>query len=127
MKYKDRGVIGIDFSGDPSVSSARYFDSAFSLARKNNLKLSIHFAESPNEEEDDDLYILNELKPDRIGHACFLSSAKVEQAFFRQQIPLEVCMTSNVKTLCKPSIEQHHVSELYLKDYPFVLCVSYAC
>lgn len=38
-------------------------------------------------------------------------------------IPLEVCLTSNIRTNTVPEYERHHFAEFYARSYPMVLCV----
>ncbi|KNC76385.1 hypothetical protein SARC_11113 [Sphaeroforma arctica JP610] len=108
-------VVGVDFSGDPTHKDARDFQSAWDLARQKDLKLAIHFAEIKNTEES--LYIVNELKADRIGHGCFMQDG-VEDAVLKAQIPLEICMSSNVMGQSVKDYDDHHFHDLYEKDYP---------
>ncbi|XP_044521029.1 adenosine deaminase-like protein isoform X2 [Gracilinanus agilis] len=93
-------VLGLDFSGDPSI---------------------------PNQERE--TQVLLGLPPDRIGHGTFLSSCVggspdlVE--FVRQhRIPLELCLTSNIKTQTVPSYDQHHFGFWYSIAHPSVICTD---
>jgi adenosine deaminase len=47
LKYRDRGVVGVDLCGDPATGDVAIFESAFAKARKNEMKITIHFAEAP--------------------------------------------------------------------------------
>jgi adenosine deaminase len=99
-------------------------------ARQSKLALSIHVAEIPNYEETKVLCVLNPLtvekllalNPDRIGHAVCLNESLVEQ-MFENPIPLELCLTSNMKTHTVDSYLNHHFKDFYA-NYPIVLCVS---
>eukprot|EP01134_Creolimax_fragrantissima_P006754 CFRG6754T1 len=108
-------VVGIDFSGDPSFGHARDFQSAWDLAKENGLKLAIHFAEIEN--TDESLYILNCLKADRLGHGTFMGNG-VEEALLKSNIPLEVCISSNVMARTVKTHDDHHFHDLYEKGYP---------
>lgn len=49
-------------------------------------------------------------------------------AFFSLNIyffPLEICMTSNIKTQTVPSCDNHHFGYWYKMGHPAVLCVSH--
>ncbi|XP_057254854.1 adenosine deaminase-like protein isoform X2 [Pezoporus wallicus] len=94
----DGVVVGLDFSGDPTI---------------------------PNQEEE--TKILLGLPPDRIGHGTFLNSADSEELVLlvrQNQIPIELCMTSNIKTQTVPSCDKHHFGYWYNMGHPTVLCTD---
>jgi len=47
LKYRDQGVVGVDLCGDPAKGDVAIFETAFAKARKNEMKITIHFAEAP--------------------------------------------------------------------------------
>ena len=51
VEFKDKGVVGIDLSGNPTVGDYSTFVSALELAKSNGLKRSIHVAEVNNPQE----------------------------------------------------------------------------
>lgn len=63
------------------------------------------------------------LRPERLGHACYLSE-KEEAALFASRIPVEICMTSNVRTRSVPSYEAHHLKRLLAAGHPVSLCTD---
>lgn len=46
VELKDRGVVGLDFSGDPTKGRFAPYKSLFEYGKKEGLPLSCHFAES---------------------------------------------------------------------------------
>lgn len=62
--------------------------------------------------------------PDRLGHATFLDDAS-RQHIYGNNIPVEICMTSNVVSKTVDSYETHHVKDLLKENHSFVLCVSW--
>ena len=70
--FRGRGVVGVDFSGNPTRGSFLAFRPAFELARERGLRTTVHCAET--EDEHDTLQIL-EFGPDRLGHAVLLVGA----------------------------------------------------
>uniref|UniRef100_F6ZXC8 N6-Methyl-AMP deaminase n=1 Tax=Monodelphis domestica TaxID=13616 RepID=F6ZXC8_MONDO len=120
-------VLGLDFSGDPSAGNGKDFLEPLLEAKKSGLKLALHLSEIPNQERE--TQVLLGLPPDRIGHGTFLSSCVggspdlVE--FVRQhRIPLELCLTSNIKTQTVPSYDQHHFGFWYSIAHPSVICTD---
>ncbi|KAM4734758.1 N6-Methyl-AMP deaminase [Anableps anableps] len=120
-------VLGIDLSGDPTVGHGRCLLPALERARNCGLKLSLHMSEIPSQLEESEL-LLN-LPPDRIGHGTFLhpemggSQPLVDQVV-KGNIPLEVCLTSNVKGQTVPSYSQHHLRYWYQLGHPCVICTD---
>jgi hypothetical protein len=39
-------------------------------------------------------------------------------------VPVELCITSNIKTITFPSAEAHHFAKLYESRHPVVLCTD---
>ena len=105
----DNLVVGIDFSGNPYMNDGANFFHALSYAKKTGFKLAIHLAEVDN--RDDETRRLLQVPPDRIGHGTFLLNDKsLFETVLKNKIPLEICMTSNVKTGTAPSdYAKHHL------------------
>uniref|UniRef100_A0A3Q2QHS6 N6-Methyl-AMP deaminase n=1 Tax=Fundulus heteroclitus TaxID=8078 RepID=A0A3Q2QHS6_FUNHE len=120
-------VVGIDLSGDPTVGHGRVLLPALERARNSGLKLSLHMSEVPSQLEESEL-LLN-LPPDRIGHGTFLhpemgGSQSLVDRVVKHQIPLEICLTSNVKGQTVPSYSQHHFRYWYQLGHPCVICTD---
>ncbi|NWT65945.1 ADAL protein, partial [Prunella himalayana] len=103
----DGVVVGLDLSGDPTVS--------------------FWFILIPNQEEE--TKILLGLPPDRIGHGTFLNStaagsAEIVSLVQQNHIPIEFCMTSNIKSQTVPSCDKHHFGYWYSMGHPAVLCTD---
>ncbi|XP_059769463.1 adenosine deaminase-like protein isoform X2 [Balaenoptera ricei] len=119
-------VLGLDLSGDPTAGQAKDFLEPLLEAKKSGLKLALHLSEIPNQKKE--TQVLLDLLPDRIGHGTFLNSLEGGSLdlvdFVRQhQIPLELCLTSNVKSQTVPSYNQHHFGFWYSIVHPAVICV----
>uniref|UniRef100_A0A673A242 Adenosine deaminase-like n=1 Tax=Sphaeramia orbicularis TaxID=375764 RepID=A0A673A242_9TELE len=100
MLSSDGLVVGLDLSGDPTV---------------------------PSQLEESDL-LLN-LPPDRIGHGTFLhpevgGSASLVEKVVKNNIPLELCLTSNIKGQTVPCYAQHHFKYWYQMGHPSVICTD---
>nr|XP_060611737.1 adenosine deaminase-like protein [Anolis sagrei ordinatus] len=118
-------VLGLDLSGNPNAGHGRDFLEPLLEARKAGLKLALHLSEIPNQEEETRLLL--GLPPDRIGHGTFLhspSSPDLMEIVRKNHIPLELCLTSNLKAETVPSSDQHHFSFWYNMGHPLVLCTD---
>ncbi|XP_026221868.1 adenosine deaminase-like protein isoform X1 [Anabas testudineus] len=120
-------VVGLDLSGDPKVGHGKDLLPALQRGRNSGLKLSLHLSEVPSQLEESDL-LLN-LPPDRIGHGTFLhpemgGSQSLVDKVLKNNIPLELCLTSNVKGQTVPSYSKHHFKYWYQLGHPSVICTD---
>ncbi|EJU04696.1 Metallo-dependent hydrolase [Dacryopinax primogenitus] len=122
LKREGRAIVGVDLCGDPLTGNMEDFAPILASVHDAGLKLTLHIAETPQNDEPDTLTLLS-AKPDRLGHATFLTPA-AQAIVRREKIPVEICLTSNV--LCKtvPSLQDHHISDLLLHQHPVVICTD---
>ncbi|MED6146342.1 hypothetical protein PIB30_033546 [Stylosanthes scabra] len=120
LEMRHLGVVGIDLSGNPKVGEWKIYLPALKFAREQGLFVTLHCGEVPNSKEIQDML---DFLPQRIGHACFF-----EEEHWRKlkstNIPVEICLTSNIRTLSVPSIDAHHFVDLYNAKLPVVLCTD---
>ncbi|KAK2723263.1 adenosine deaminase-like protein isoform X2 [Artemia franciscana] len=124
-KHKDV-VVGMDMSGNMRGSKARDFFDLLSEARAAGMKISIHAAEVHNDEETEDVL---KFEPERIGHGTFIPPLKCQNPRLmvllqEKRIPLEVCLTSNLKGGTVDSFEDHHLGVLISEELPFTICTD---
>ncbi|GLV40609.1 Adenosine deaminase [Carabus blaptoides fortunei] len=118
-------VRGIDVSGDPSRGT--WFEALLKRVRaESNLKITVHCGEVVNEREIDEIL---DFKPDRIGHGtCILpqygGSERLWQKLQAKNIPVECCLTSNVKTRTITTYAEHHLKHLIEANHPFTLATD---
>ncbi|WCJ20249.1 adenosine/AMP deaminase family protein [Euphorbia peplus] len=120
LELRDLGVVGIDLSGNPVIGEWKTFFPALKFAREQGLYITLHCGEVPNHEE---IQMMLDFLPQRIGHACCLS----EEAFRKlksSKIPVEICLTSNIRTNTISSLDIHHFADLYNAKHPIVLCTD---
>ncbi|OCT86999.1 adenosine deaminase-like protein A [Xenopus laevis] len=116
-------VLGLDLSGDPTVGHGKDFMEPLDKARQSGLKLALHLSEIPSQADETELLLA--LPPDRIGHGTFLTtSAHVVEIVKKQRIPLELCITSNIKGQTVSTYHEHHFGFWYNLHHPFVLCTD---
>ncbi|XP_030587904.1 N6-Methyl-AMP deaminase [Archocentrus centrarchus] len=127
MLSSDGLVVGVDLSGDPTVGHGRYLLPALQKAKNSGLKLSLHLSEIPSQLDETDLLL--SLPPDRIGHGTFLhpdvgGSQSLVDKVVQKNIPIELCLTSNVKGKTVPCYSKHHFKYWYELGHPTVLCTD---
>lgn len=119
-------VVGVDLSGDPHAVDVSALLPALKAVKKMNLKLAMHLSEVP-ERNDETLLLMRGAPPDRIGHGTFLhpdvgGSEEIVLEVTRARVPLELCLSSNLKTRTVPSIRDHHFRFWDGKNHPVILC-----
>lgn len=120
MEMQSFGVIGVDLSGNPRVGDWQTFLPALNLARKQGLPITLHCGEVPNPAEVRGMLCF---QPERIGHACCLEESEWT-SLMQSTIPVEVCLTSNVRTETVPAIRDHHFAALYQSRHPLIICTD---
>ncbi len=111
VRYKDRHVVGIGIGGDEQKAPPELFRSVYAYAQNHDLRLTAHAGETGPPES---IWGALNLRAERIGHG--VSAAQdpdlIEELAYRQ-IPVEICITSNVRTgVCKSAAE-HPVKNFF--------------
>lgn len=120
LEMKNLGVAGIDLSGNPAVGEWTTFLPALNFAREQGLAITLHCGEVPNRNE---IQAMLDFLPQRIGHAIYFEEEdwKKLKTF---KIPVEICLTSNLRTASVSSIDIHHFADLYNAKHPLALCTD---
>lgn len=127
-------IVGVDFSGNALSYDSKFikFLPVLYLAREGGLKVTIHFAEHPDEIEAQQIL---SFRPDRVGHACCLSE-ELYREMTEARVPIEVCLTSNAVTMGSfeyksfgyKKLNKHPHRELILNmhttKYPICICTD---
>lgn len=121
LQYKDRGVVGLDISGDSTVGNIDAILPEIVRAKEGGLFLTAHMGESPL--ETDQKRILEALHPDRIGHGVHLSSDALHW-ILNHRLPIEVCLTSSFLVQMTNQYAEHPALQYRLKGYPIVICTD---
>lgn len=66
-----------------------------------------------------------EFQPERVGHACCLGDSHWK-LLKSSKIPVEICLTSNVRTECVSSLDDHHFG-LHLFHEPYKIFLNKTC
>ena len=120
-------VVGIDLSGDPTKGDIPALLPVLRSAKEKGLKLALHIAEVPRRNEETSLLL--SLCPDRLGHGTFIhqevgGSGELEDRVLTHKIPIEVCLTSNVKGQTVSNYENHHLSWWHKRGHPVIICTD---
>lgn len=97
LRWKDAGVVGFGIGGDEQGGPPELFQATFDKVRAAGLHVTVHAGETAGPES---IWgALRILGAERIGHglAAFRDPELVD-TLAREQIPLEVCPTSNLRT-----------------------------
>ncbi|CAF3556389.1 unnamed protein product [Rotaria sordida] len=116
-------IVGLDFSGDPNIKSFERFRPVFDLAKQINLSTTIHIGELPDKECINENNLIIDYKPTRLGHFNFRTNDQ-EQRVLKEQIPLELCPTSNLLTMNLLDLTEHHFDLFYKNKHPLAICTD---
>ncbi len=105
-------VVGIGLGGDERRATPELFRNVYARAADEGLRLTVHAGETAGPESIRSA--LRELKADRIGHGLHaIDDSELIKYLVEEQVPIEVCITSNLLTGCCAAVEQHPVRKLF--------------
>lgn len=115
LPYKDQGVIGIGLGGSEQKYPPELFADAFKLARNYGLHVVAHAGEAAGPESI--WAAIDALRVERIGHGVrAIEDKNLIDALADMRIPLEICVTSNIKTGVFPDYQEHPLRDLCKND-----------
>jgi adenosine deaminase len=112
IRYRDRGVLGIDLAGTESAAPERGPDAAryqrlFARARDEGLGTTVHCGETAATGAAGVKAVLERLRPDRIGHGIrAVDDAAVLGLLAERGTVLELCPSSNLRTRAVSGLEE---------------------
>ncbi|MDQ7780985.1 MAG: adenosine deaminase [Planctomycetota bacterium] len=113
-RHISNGVVGIDLAGDEIRFPARAHLKAFKLAQRWGIPVTVHAGEAGP--ASNILEAVLDLGASRIGHGVRLEDdTRTYDLVVKRQIPLEMCLTSNVQTGVVKSYTSHPFAR-YLRD-----------
>lgn len=105
VRFKDRHVVGIGIGGDERQAGPELFRESYEYAAEHGLHLTAHAGETTGPES---IWGALNLKAERIGHGLHAGQdPELMAELVERQIPIEICLTSNLKTNCCQRIEEH--------------------
>lgn len=125
LRFRARGVVGVDLCGDPTRGDVGLFREAFARAKAGGLGVTLHFAEVAASGSDAELGVLLGYGPERIGHVIHVSEG-VRREIVRRRVGLELCLSGNVRAgLVEGGVGGHHFGGWRGRGCPIALCVSF--
>jgi adenosine deaminase/aminodeoxyfutalosine deaminase len=117
--YVGDGAISFGIGGDEVAGPAIGFREAYRYAKDAGLRLTAHAGETAGP---DSIRAALEIGTERIGHGIrAVDDPDLMRRLREERIPLEVCITSNVKTGAVESLGAHPVRRLFDAGVPITL------
>lgn len=111
MRREYPSIVGIGIGGDEARGPAEGFRELYAEARAAGLRLTAHAGESVGPES---IWSAVNIGAERIGHALTAGrDAELMEMLAERQIPLELNVTSNIRTGCCASFEEHPLREYF--------------
>jgi aminodeoxyfutalosine deaminase len=111
LRRDSPSVVGIGIGGDERRTGAEPFRELFQEAQDAGLRLTAHAGETMGPES---IWAALNIGAERIGHGL---SAQLDpdlmEVLAERQVPIEICVTSNLRTGCCPTLEEHPVRRYF--------------
>ncbi|MFZ0798977.1 MAG: adenosine deaminase [Terriglobales bacterium] len=111
IQFRDRNVVAFGIGGDERAGPPEWFAGVYSCAAEHGLHLTGHAGESAGPES---IWGALNLKTERIGHGLTAGQdPELIEELAERQIPIEICVTSNLRTGCCAELAQHPVRRYF--------------
>jgi len=111
IQFRDRNVAGFGIGGDEHQGPAELFNGVFARASERGLHLTAHAGENAGPSS---IWGALNLKAERIGHGLTAGQdPELIEELTTRQIPMEICLTSNLRTGCCGKISDHPVRRYF--------------
>ncbi|MEO6982271.1 MAG: adenosine deaminase, partial [Edaphobacter sp.] len=113
LRERFPSIVGIGIGGDEARGSADLFRESYAEAKAAGLRLTAHAGESMGPES---VWAAINIGAERVGHALSAQDdSDLMDVLAEKQIPLELNVTSNLRTGCCKSLDEHPV-KLYFES-----------
>jgi adenosine deaminase/aminodeoxyfutalosine deaminase len=104
-------VVAFGIGGDEAAGPPEWFTGVYPRAAEHGLHLTAHAGESVGP---DSIWGALNLKAERIGHGLTArQDPELIEELAERQVPIEICVTSNLRTGCCPELAQHPVRRYF--------------
>jgi aminodeoxyfutalosine deaminase len=111
IQFQDRNVIAFGIGGDERTGPAEWFAAVYARGAEHGLHLTAHAGENAGPES---IWGALNLKAERIGHGLTAEQdPELIEELSERQIPIEICVTSNLRTGCCTELSQHPVRRYF--------------
>jgi adenosine deaminase/aminodeoxyfutalosine deaminase len=111
VQFRDCNVVGFGIGGDERQGPPELFKAVYARAADHGLHLTAHAGENDGPES---IWGALNLKVERIGHGLTAEQdPELIEELARRQIPIEICVTSNVRTGCCADLAKHPVRRFF--------------
>ena len=111
MRARHPSIIGIGIGGDERRTGADVFRELYSEARAAGLRLTVHAGETVGPES---IWGAINIGAERIGHGLSaIEDPELMHILAERQIPVEICISSNLRTGCCAELMQHPVRSYF--------------
>lgn len=110
-RLRDRNVVAIGIGGDEARGPAEKFRDLFKKAADNGLRLTAHAGETTGPAS---VWGALNIGAERIGHGLAAAQdPELMEVMAEKQVPVEVCVTSNLRTGACPDLKEHPVRKFF--------------
>src|SRR5216684_6375058 len=111
IQFRDRNVVAFGIGGDERAGPPEWFAGAYARGAEHGLHLTAHAGESSGPES---IWGALNLKAERIGHGLTAAQdPELIEELAENQVPIEICVTSNLRTGSCAELAQHPVRRYF--------------
>jgi aminodeoxyfutalosine deaminase len=111
IQFHDRNVVAFGIGGDERTGPAEWFAGVYARGLEHGLHLTAHAGENAGP---DSIWGALNLKAERIGHGLTAEKdPELIEELAERQVPIEICVTSNLRTGCCAELAQHPVRRYF--------------
>jgi len=112
IPYRDKGLIGIGLGGSEQRFPPKPFKQVYKMAKAKYFHRVAHAGEAAG--PDSIWGAIKSLEIERIGHGVrAIEDPALVDYLQEKQLPLEICVTSNLKTVVFPAVEAHPIKQFF--------------